>query len=159
MRVSTHFKERWAERVGGRAPSAHVLARLMKESVLLQSPRVLFTPRGRRYQVMGLYWHPGRELVIKVDGSSQVAVTVLTPKLRGGGRRAADRRQRTEDRRQRTEGRGPSSDFLVQCPQDPDLYYFRWICREQNALGMGPCATCEEMDNPKTLQEVMDETA
>lgn len=46
---------------------------------------------------------------------------------------------------------------LVQCPQDPDLHYFVWVCREQKALGMGPCATCEAMDSPKSLQEIMDE--
>jgi len=49
--------------------------------------------------------------------------------------------------------------WLVQCPQDPSLYYFVWVCREQKALGMGLCATCEAMEKSQTLQEVMDETA
>jgi len=47
--------------------------------------------------------------------------------------------------------------WLVQCPKDPDLYYFAWYCREQKALGIGPCATCEAMEKTQTLQGVMDE--
>jgi len=76
---SKHFGEQWRERVGGDVPSASALGRLIQESVFCQKQRDLFTPRGIRYRVLAVYWHPERDLVIKVDEAAGRAVTVLTP--------------------------------------------------------------------------------
>jgi hypothetical protein len=81
VRLTTHFDERWEERVGGQAPSRNEVDQLIRESIQLQQPRDLFTPKGYRYRVMAMYWHPGKQIVIKVDGVRNRAVTVLTPKL------------------------------------------------------------------------------
>lgn len=84
MKLTTHFDERWRERVGEVAPSTREVDQLIKESIQLQQPRVLFTPRGIRYNVLAIYWHPERQMVFKVDGVRKRAVTVLTPKLLEG---------------------------------------------------------------------------
>jgi len=68
--------------VGGDVPSPDTLSRLIRESVFCQKQRDLFTPRGVRYRVLAVYWHPERDLVIKVDESACLAVTVLTPETR-----------------------------------------------------------------------------
>jgi hypothetical protein len=84
LRLTTHFDERWEERVGAERPTPKEVAALIGESIQLQKPRDLFTPRGYRFRVMAVYWHPGRQIVIKVDERNNRAVTVLTPKVLEG---------------------------------------------------------------------------
>lgn len=79
---SDHFKDQWRAEVGQDLPSPEVLGRIVAESVYCQRYRDLFTPRGHRYQVLAVYWHPERDLVLKIDERSSRAVTVLTPKTR-----------------------------------------------------------------------------
>ena len=85
---SEHFCEQWEDRVGGPVPSASALGRMIEESVFCQKQRDLFTPRGVRYRVLAVYWHPERDLVLKVDETAGKAVTVLTPETRDRNVRA-----------------------------------------------------------------------
>lgn len=76
---TVHFKERWQERVSEILPSVEELNEAISESVRLQPQRDLFTPRGRRYRVLAIYWNPKRKIVFKVDHKECKAVTVLAP--------------------------------------------------------------------------------
>ena len=46
---------------------------------------------------------------------------------------------------------------LVECPHADGAHYFKRHCMAEKKLGVVPCVTCEAMENPKTLQETMDE--
>jgi len=83
MRMSVHAQEKWEERVGGPIPSPEELAGMIEESVRIQKPRDLFTPRGFRVRILALYWHPGRGVVLKVDHLRDKVVTVLSPRVAG----------------------------------------------------------------------------
>lgn len=83
MIITSHFRERWVERVGTRPPTQAELARMILESVLVQPAMELYKRRQRKYirhSVLAAYWHPGRGIVLKVDesGAETVAVTVLS---------------------------------------------------------------------------------
>lgn len=78
MKLSKHFIDRWRERVKKPVPEAGDVESMMNEAVYLQRSRDFFTPRGVRVRVMGLYWVPHENLVLKVDEKSNMAVTVLT---------------------------------------------------------------------------------
>ena len=79
MKLSKHFLERWRERVRRAAPDASEVEEMINDAVYLQRCRDFFTPRGVRVRVLGLYWVPHENLVIKVDDKRSLAVTVLTP--------------------------------------------------------------------------------
>ena len=82
LTLTKHFEERWPERVGGSAPDAGQIMQMLRESILLQDPKELFTPRGRRCRVLAMYWHPRKNVVIKVDGKHGRVVTVLSAKMK-----------------------------------------------------------------------------
>ncbi len=79
---SDHFCDQWRAEVGEDLPSPEDIGRIISESVRCQRYRDLFTPRGHRYRVLAAYWHPARNLVLKIDERDHRAVTVLTPKTR-----------------------------------------------------------------------------
>jgi len=79
MKLSKHFLERWRERVRRKAPEASEVEEMINDAVYLQRCRDFFTPRGVRVRVLGLYWVPHENLILKVDDKSNMAVTVLTP--------------------------------------------------------------------------------
>ena len=68
------------QRVGLRVPPSREVEKIISESVRIQRQRELFTTRGHRVRVLALYWHPLREIVLKVDHRSGKVVTVLTPR-------------------------------------------------------------------------------
>ena len=78
--LTRHFKERWVERVGEHVPDETELQRIIASGVELQKHRDVFTPTGRPITILSMYFIPGRDVVIKVDGKRRRAVTVLTPK-------------------------------------------------------------------------------
>ena len=77
-----HFCDQWRAEIGPDLPSPEDIGRMVAESVYCQQYRDLFTPRGRRYRVLAVYWHPERDLVLKIDEHDNRAVTVLTPLTR-----------------------------------------------------------------------------
>jgi hypothetical protein len=69
--------------VGGEPPSVRELGQILAECIRLQKGRSLLTIKGKPYRQMALYWHPKRQIVIKVDATHQRVVTVVTPELGG----------------------------------------------------------------------------
>ena len=84
--LSTHARERWAERIGGDPPSSLEIEGIIEESVVLQKFRKAYTPRGMPIVFLGVYWHTERGIVMKVDEKCGKIVTVLG--VQGGGPRA-----------------------------------------------------------------------
>lgn len=80
LSLSKHFTERWVERVGN-WPTPEAVQHYMNQSVRVQHCRDLIDTDGRHYRVLGIYWHPELDLVIKVDEKKRVAVTVLSREL------------------------------------------------------------------------------
>lgn len=83
MILTQHFRERWIERVGTRPPTQAEIARMVRESVLVQPAMELYKRRQRKYirhSVLAAYWHPWRGIILKMDenGAETVAVTVLS---------------------------------------------------------------------------------
>jgi len=78
MKLSKHFIDRWRERVKRRLPEVSEVEEMINDAVYLQRCRDFFTPRGIRVRVLGLYWVPHENLVLKVDEKSNMAVTVLS---------------------------------------------------------------------------------
>ena len=85
LSLSTHFNDRWRERVSSNVPSLRELEELINKSVIVQNHRDLFTPRGRNYRVLALYWNQEKGLIFKVDERRRKVVTVLTFKALEGG--------------------------------------------------------------------------
>jgi len=79
MKLSDHAVDKWRERVGTDLPSERDIRRMISESVTLQQFRILKTTRDDPIRVLALYWHPARQLVMKVDPKYGKVVTVLTP--------------------------------------------------------------------------------
>jgi len=78
MKLSKHFIDRWTERVKKPVPESSEVDAMINDAVYLQRCRDFFTPRGIRVRVLGLYWVPHENLVLKVDEKNSLAVTVLT---------------------------------------------------------------------------------
>lgn len=81
MKLSKHFIDRWSERVKTPVPGPSQIESMINEGVFLQRSRDFFTPRGIRVRVLGLYWVPHENLVLKIDDKNNTAVTVLTPDM------------------------------------------------------------------------------
>jgi hypothetical protein len=79
MKMSKHFIERWRERVHRKPPTVSEIEEMVNDAVYLQRGRDLFTPRGVRLRVMGLYWVIPENIIIKIDEKKCLAVTVITP--------------------------------------------------------------------------------
>lgn len=77
--MSTHFRERWAERVGKPLPSPGEMAKLLERAVVIQYHQELYTARGERRPAPTLYWHPDKRLIFKVDARRNMLISVLTP--------------------------------------------------------------------------------
>lgn len=81
MKLSKHFIHRWRERVGKPVPTTEEMEGMLNESVMLQRQRDTFTPRGRRINILALYWVIDENLILKVDEKKAIVVTVLTPDM------------------------------------------------------------------------------
>jgi len=77
--LSTHFRERWRERVGGE-PKVSAVRKLINESVYLQQCQMLRLHSGGFFCMPGIYWHPEKNIIIKLDEIEKVAITVLSPR-------------------------------------------------------------------------------
>ncbi len=87
MKLSKHFIENWKTRVG-REPNAFFVRRIIRESVRAQHGHDVCDIKSGRmlFRVLAIYWHPGLDLIIKVDQTEGVAVTVLSGKnCKNGG--------------------------------------------------------------------------
>jgi hypothetical protein len=80
IRMSRHAREQWESRVGGEAPMD--ITPLLSECVILQQCRDYYTSRGIACRILALYWHPDRQIMLKVDTKRQTVVTVITAKAR-----------------------------------------------------------------------------
>ena len=65
--LSSGFTKNWLENIGPLLPTSNEINQMINESIIVQKQRDLFTSRGRLYRVLGIYWHPEREIVFKVD--------------------------------------------------------------------------------------------
>lgn len=74
--MSKHAQEQWRKRIGGEPPRN--VSKLIDECVILQQRRILYTPKGVAYKVLGLYWHPDLRVFFKVD--KRYVVTILAAK-------------------------------------------------------------------------------
>lgn len=82
LELSDHFIERWAQYFNER-PTIHRIIRIIKRSKWIQRQRLLFDERGRPYRQLATYWHPERNVIIKVDWTLNKVITVITPRTKG----------------------------------------------------------------------------
>ncbi len=75
---TSYFRDMWRERVSLPLPSVEDLNEAVSESIRLQVQRDLFTPRGRRYRVLAMYWNPVKGVVFKVDHKTRKLVSVFS---------------------------------------------------------------------------------
>ena len=71
------FEKKWLENIGP-LPTSNEIDQMIYESIIVQKQRDLFTSRGRLYRVLAIYWHPGREIVFKVDHKKRKVVILIT---------------------------------------------------------------------------------
>ena len=83
LKLSRHFIDNWKERIGG-SPDVEEVKAIIRESLLIQRCNKYQRFDGRESHTLAIYWHPARSIVIKVDETKDKAVTVLSPKNRGG---------------------------------------------------------------------------
>ena len=81
MKLSDHFIDRWCERVKRPVPDSAEVENMINDGIFLQRCRDYYTSRGVRVRIMGLYWVPHENLVLKIDDKRNKAVTVLTPDM------------------------------------------------------------------------------
>jgi hypothetical protein len=75
--LTRHFSQRWQERVGN-YPTVEAIANYIRHSVRVQGCEDLTRKDGSPFRMLAIYWHPALDLVIKVDGIRNAAVTVLS---------------------------------------------------------------------------------
>ena len=78
LKKTAHFDQRWWEEIGKPPSTAEVNLWIRKHCILIQKYKELFTARGRRCDLMALYWYPRKEVIFKVDERRGRIVTVLT---------------------------------------------------------------------------------
>jgi len=83
VKPTTHFNEQWEAWVREPLPSVEELNQMIEEAVYLQQHRDLYNASGRRRRILAVYWHPERQIALKVDQQRNKVVTVLTPEARG----------------------------------------------------------------------------
>ena len=79
MKLTKHFKDNWRERVGGEVTVEEMVS-ILRESVIVQWGSMFKKSDGQTFKTMKIYWHPGRQVVIKMDPFGNRAVTVLSIK-------------------------------------------------------------------------------
>jgi len=82
LKLTKHFKERWAERVGTPLPTAAEIENMISQAVWLQKGNVYYSARGWIRKVPALYWLPEHDFVLKIDKKESRAITVITSKTR-----------------------------------------------------------------------------
>jgi hypothetical protein len=75
--LTRHFSQRWQERVGN-WPTPEAIADYIRHSVRVQGCEDFTRKDGSSFRMLAIYWHPALDLVIKVDGIRNAAVTVLS---------------------------------------------------------------------------------
>lgn len=80
MRFSKHFLKNWTRRMGIELPTEQEFERLIRESVLVQSQKILELGNGFRHRGLAIYWHPVKSFVAKIDHMEDMAVSVLSIK-------------------------------------------------------------------------------
>ena len=85
MRLTKHFIDRWCDRVKKPVPDSSEVEAMINDAVCLQRCRDFFTPRGIKVKILGLYWVPHENVVLKIDDKNNMAVTVLTPDMTDDG--------------------------------------------------------------------------
>lgn len=78
LRLTEHFREQWLKRGNGPVPGAREVEEMIEGSISLQKDRDVYTPRGRRFKVLALYWNPEKDVVFKVDERRGTVVTVIS---------------------------------------------------------------------------------
>lgn len=81
LQKARHFDQRWEERLKCPAPSTETVLRILDESVRIQKFNVLYTVKGKRVKVLGLYWNAKRRLFFKIDELTRKVVTVVPGNL------------------------------------------------------------------------------
>lgn len=83
LKLTRHFEDQWRRYFKENPPTPQRIMTIIGQSIWLQKCRLLYEPDGTQYKQLGTYWHPGRNLVIKVDWLEERVVTVITPKSKG----------------------------------------------------------------------------
>jgi len=68
--------------VGG-VPTVDIVQKIIREAVIVQSCAIYQDRHGKPYRVLGIYWHTGLDVVIKIDEFSGNVVTVLSKNISG----------------------------------------------------------------------------
>ena len=76
--LSRNFEEKWLENIGPSLPTSDEIDQMINESIVIQKQRDLFNSRGRLYRILAMYWHPGRDVVFKVDHKKRKVVMLTT---------------------------------------------------------------------------------
>ena len=80
LKLSKHLEDNWLIRVGN-WPTREGVNRIIESSIRVQAGRDIVKQDGTVERVLGMYWHTDLELVLRVDETQRVVVTVLTPYL------------------------------------------------------------------------------
>lgn len=78
--VSEHFNDRWRERVGGEPPSCTQLNFILNGCKRIRKSALLYQLTGGRIypvRVPAEYWSHERGLILLVDESRRIAITVV----------------------------------------------------------------------------------
>lgn len=76
LKLTHHFIDNWRLRVGGE-PAAGAVQQIIRTSVRVQ--KAMWVVRDREpWLLLEIWWHPGLDLVIKLDPYENVAVTVMS---------------------------------------------------------------------------------
>ena len=78
LRLTEHFREAWKKRANGPVPGVKEVEEMIAGSISLQRDRDIYTPRGRKFKVLALYWNPEKDVVFKVDEKRNTVVTVIS---------------------------------------------------------------------------------
>lgn len=92
VKLSKHFCDRWAERVGN-MPTPQAVDSIIEDSVRIQRGDGFRGVRKAGSKPLSIFWNTELDLVIYVDPQRQVAVSVLSKKVKPKNKpRAAKKR-------------------------------------------------------------------
>ena len=80
LKLSNHFIEKWKEERSEPVPSMRQMELWLMEAFYIQKYRDVRSIKGNAMAILGLYWLPEINLVLKIDEKSGVVVTFVTPK-------------------------------------------------------------------------------